>query len=63
MERTVTFSVGTKYNHPKETETFTFEQLGIDESVSEEEMKEAIERIFQAWMWDKLNISFSIVIE
>lgn len=63
MSRTVTFSVSTKYDYPRETEIFTFEQLGIDESLSEKEIKEVIDRIFQAWMWDKLNISFSIVID
>lgn len=54
MVKTVTFSVGTKYEGSSETETFTFEKLGIDEDMDDAEVKK---EIFQAWVWDNLNIS------
>ncbi|PLR68870.1 hypothetical protein CYJ36_06925 [Bacillus sp. UMB0893] len=63
MGKTVTFSVGTKYEDSKQTETFTFEKLGIDEDMDETKLKKVIDDIFQAWVWDKLNISYSIVID
>lgn len=63
MGKTVTFSVGTKYEDSKQTETFTFEKLGIDEDMDETKIKKVIDDIFQAWVWDKLNISYSIVID
>ncbi|MGN7943274.1 hypothetical protein [Virgibacillus sp. 6R] len=64
MDRTVTFSFNsTKYEGTEATETFTFKELGIDEDLDVEVLKKEIDRIFQAWVWDKLNISFSIVID
>lgn len=62
MGKTVTFSFGTKYTDSSEVETFTFEKLGIDEDMDGRELKKVIDGIFQAWVWDKLNISYSIVI-
>ncbi|MGN7176547.1 hypothetical protein BK139_23160 [Paenibacillus sp. FSL R5-0490] len=63
MDKTVTFSFrSTKYEGTVATETFNFKELGIDENLDNEALKIEIERIFQAWVWDKLNISFSIVI-
>ncbi|MGP7818765.1 hypothetical protein [Niallia sp. 01092] len=62
MGKTVTFSVGTKYKDSMETETFTFEKLGIDEAMDDTKVKKVIDEIFQAWVWDKLNVSYSIVI-
>lgn len=62
MSKTVTFSFSsTKYEGTKATETFTFERLGIDEDLDDKTLKQEINDIFQAWVWDKLNISFSIV--
>lgn len=62
MERTVTFSFSSKtFEGTEARETFTFKELGIGENLKQEEEKEEIERIFQAWVWDKLNISYSIV--
>ncbi|ASV70202.1 MULTISPECIES: hypothetical protein [Cytobacillus] len=63
MDKTVTFSFSsTIYEGIEATETFNFKELGIDENLDNEALKIEIERIFQAWVWDKLNISFSIVI-
>ena len=63
MDKTVTFSFSsTKYEGTEATETFTFKELGIDENLDDEALKIEIDRIFQAWVWDKLNISYSIVI-
>lgn len=64
MGKTVTFSFSsTKYEGTEAKETFTFEELGIDEDMDDKELKKVIDEIFQAWVWDKLNISFSIVID
>ncbi|MEH7178292.1 hypothetical protein [Neobacillus vireti] len=63
MDRTVTFSFSsTKYEGTEATETFAFKELGIDENLDDEALKIEIDRVFQAWVWDKLNISYSIVI-
>lgn len=65
MSKTVTFSFGTKYQVPREIETFTFEEIGINEDfdIHNTMHKKIIEEIFQSWVWDKLNISYSIIIE
>ncbi|MGN7400759.1 hypothetical protein ACTHO0_12980 [Cytobacillus praedii] len=63
LDKTVTFSFSsTKYEGTEARETFTFKEIGIDEDLDDEALKVEINRIFQAWVWDKLNISYSIVI-
>lgn len=63
MEKSVTFSFSsTKYEDTEATETFTLKELGIDEDLNDEALKIEIDRIFQEWVWNKLNISYSIVI-
>lgn len=63
MEKAVTFSFSsTNYEGTKATETFTFEKLGIDEDMDDKALKIEIDRLFHAWVWDKLNISYSIII-
>ena len=64
MGKTVTFSFSsTKYEGTEATETFTFKELGIDEDLNDEALKIEIDRIFNAWVWNKLNITYSVVIE
>ena len=65
MAKTVTFSFSsTKFEGTEATETFTFEQLGIDENhMDNEALKKVIDEIFQVWIRDKLNISYSIVVD
>ncbi|AND41475.1 hypothetical protein A361_20685 [Cytobacillus oceanisediminis 2691] len=63
MCKKVTFSFSsTKFEGTEATETFTLKELGIDEDMDDEALKIEIDRIFQAWVSDKLNISYSIVI-
>lgn len=63
MGKTVTFSFSSiEYEGTAATETFTCKQLGIEENLDDEALKREIDKKFQAWVWDKLNISFSIVI-
>ncbi|MBP2242907.1 hypothetical protein J2Z40_003489 [Cytobacillus eiseniae] len=63
MDKTVTFSFSsTKYKGVEATETFTFKELGIVEELDDEALKKEIDKVFQAWVWDQLNISYSIVI-
>ena len=65
MGKTVTFSFSsTKFEGTEATETLTFEQLGIDENhMDNEALKKVIDEIFQVWIRDKLNISYSIVVD
>ena len=65
MAKTVTFSFSsTKYEGIEATETFTFEKLGIDEdNMDDKALNKALDAIFQAWVWDKLSISYSIVVD
>ncbi|MCG7337520.1 hypothetical protein MHZ95_19865 [Sporosarcina sp. ACRSM] len=65
MGKTVTFSFSSSnYDGTEATESFSLEQLGIDEDMNDDKALEiAMEKFFEAWVWDKLNISCSIVIE
>lgn len=64
MGKTVTFSFrSTKYKGTEATETFTFKNIGINEDMDDKALKIEIDRIFHAWVWDKLNISYSIAIK
>lgn len=62
MAKTVTFSFSsTEYKGTEATETFTFEELGLEENV---DIKDAvIEQLFEAWFRNKINYSYSIVIQ
>ncbi|MCM3443821.1 hypothetical protein AB3Z07_14240 [Metabacillus halosaccharovorans] len=63
MDKTVTFSFSSsKYEGTEATETFTFNELGIVKDLNDEALKREIDRVFQAWVWEKLNLSYSIVI-
>ena len=62
MKKTVTFAVDTKYKD-RIQETFTIEELGIDENMGTDELKKKIENIFKAWVSSRLDISYSIVID
>ncbi|TRZ39690.1 hypothetical protein CEQ21_01635 [Niallia circulans] len=63
MEKTITFSFSsTKFEGTEASETFNFRELGIDENLDDEALKVEIDRTFKDWVWDKLNISYSIVI-
>jgi len=62
MCKTITFAVDTKYED-RIQETFTFEQLELDNDLPSDEMNKQIELIFKNWVCDRLTISYSIVIE
>ncbi|MCG7346088.1 hypothetical protein MHZ92_18405 [Sporosarcina sp. ACRSL] len=49
----------TKYEGTGATKTFTFKEFDIDEELDVEALKIEIGQIFQAWVWDKLNISLT----
>ncbi|WP_317935765.1 hypothetical protein [Sporosarcina aquimarina] len=64
LAKTITFSfTSNAFERTKATETFTFEELEIKESLSEKELGIKLDRIHQAWIWDKLNVSGNIVID
>jgi hypothetical protein len=61
--RIVTFSFSsTNYEGTEATETFTLEELNLDDEMEEGVLMERINKTFEAWVWEKLNISSSIVI-
>lgn len=63
MAKTVTFSFySTKYEGTGATETFTFEKLGINEGMDDKALQKVKDEFLHAWVWDNLNISYSIVI-
>lgn len=60
--KNVTFSFSSKkYEGAEAKETFSFEKLGIDEDIDDKALKIVLDKIFESWVWDKLNISYSIV--
>ena len=62
MTKTATFSFRSdKYGGIEETETFAFEEIGIDEHMNKEAMEKEMMRILKAWICHKLTISFSAV--
>lgn len=62
MGKTVTFSFSSsEYEGAEATETFTFEELGIDTNIDEKALADELERMYEAWVWKKLNISSSII--
>ena len=64
MGKTVTFSFNSdKYGGFSETETFTFEEIGLDGSMDEKALQKEFERLIETWIWHKLNISWSVVAE
>lgn len=64
MAKTITFSFTSHgFKGTEATETFAFEELKIDENLDEKELRVEIDRIYEAWVWHKLNISSSIIIE
>ncbi|MEV9639632.1 hypothetical protein ABZ756_02900 [Mammaliicoccus sciuri] len=64
MVKTVTFSFNSsEYDGTEVTETFTFEELKIDEKIDRRLLEKELEQIFQAWVWHKLNISCSIIMD
>ena len=63
MGKTVTFSFSsTNYEGATATETFTFEKLGIDEDMDNKVIDKELDRLYQAWVWEKFNTSGGIII-
>lgn len=63
MGKTVTFSFASStFEGAEASETFTFEELEVDESLHDKELVTLLEQIHQTWMLDKLNVSASIII-
>lgn len=64
MPKTVTFSFSsTQFKGTEATETFSLEQLQIKEDLEATALQKRLEEVFQAWVWEKLNISYSIMVE
>lgn len=63
MGKTVTFSFDTEYVDSNVVEKFTFEKLGIDGNMDDKAVEKVLDKLFHAWVWNKLNISGSIIVE
>lgn len=64
MAKTITFSfTSTEFKGTEATETFTFEDLNLDENMDEMKLENEINRVYHAWVWGNLDSSSSIVIE
>ncbi|WOV83276.1 hypothetical protein PGH26_10095 [Sporosarcina jeotgali] len=64
LVKSVTFSFTNRtFAGTEAREKFTFEELEIDESLDEEDLGVELDRIYQTWIWDKINVSGSIVID
>ncbi|WP_227394947.1 hypothetical protein [Jeotgalibacillus aurantiacus] len=63
MKKTVTFSFETENKAFSATETFPLEELGVDEGLLGEALQQKLEDVFQQWMMNKLNVSYSIVVD
>ncbi|MGM0845760.1 MAG: hypothetical protein ACQEUT_12345 [Bacillota bacterium] len=61
MDKVINFSVSTTGKNSEIQQTFTYEELNIDESLSNKEIEKRVHEIFKVWIWD--NISFSCVID
>ena len=62
VSKLITFTFNTKYTDQIQ-ETFSFEQLGINEQLPSDEIKKQIDHLFKNWVCDRLNLSYSIVVE
>lgn len=58
--RKVTFTVSTGFVGSRKTDTYTLEQLGIDESLEGEELEKELEEAHKEWIWDNIDTSFII---
>lgn len=56
----VTFSVSTGYVGSRRTETFTFDELGIDESLEGEELEKELEVAHQEWLWENIDTNYYV---
>ena len=53
----ITFSVSTGYVGSERKETFTLEELNIDESLEGEELEKEIEEAYMEWLWENIYTS------
>ena len=60
MMKKVTFKVSTGYVGAVRSETFTLEELGIDEKdyETESELSKAIEESYEEWVWGNISMSW-----
>ncbi len=64
LVKTITFSFASdEFQGTEATESFTFEELAIDSKLDKKELEIEINRLHTAWIWSKLNISGSIIID
>ena len=56
----VLFSVSMNIQGALKKETFTFEQLGIDENISEDNLEETLQEKYNEWLWDHIYGGFEV---
>ena len=60
MPKKVTFSVSTGYVGSQREETFSLEELGVDENLEGAELEKELEGEFESWLWNNVDASFWI---
>ncbi|VXB28069.1 conserved hypothetical protein [Bacillus sp. 349Y] len=55
--KTITFSVSTNKKGSEISETFTLEDLDLNDTMSKRELEKQIEKIYKIWVWDQLSVS------
>ena len=60
MTKKVTFSVSTGYVGAERKETYSLEELGIDENLEGDELEKELEAEYEEWVWNNIESSYWI---
>lgn len=58
--KTITFTVATNKVGSKVSDTFTFEQLGIDENLTGDELENELNELWQDWIWNNIDGGYGV---
>lgn len=56
--KTITFNMSLSGMQGEKEQTFTFEDLGLSESMCGQEFEEVTHEAFEEWVWDNLDATF-----
>lgn len=56
--KTITFNMSLAGMQGEKEETYTLEDLGLDENMSEEEFEKTAQEAFEEWVWENLDTTF-----
>lgn len=60
MDKNVTFSVRTNGEESKIEQTFTFEELNLEPSLSNVEIEKKVQELCKIWIWNMISYSITI---